>query len=441
MSDRKSAPKQRSVFQRFWLDVILGSAFIFALIGLFASMTAFKIFDIFDPIGDAFADMEMTDIVFSQLRDEPVVDERVVLVNIGNRSRFEIAMMIDSISQFDPAVIGMDTFFYIPKEDDPIGDSLLAANLGKVENLVMPIKALYDDSLDIFDMETSWPTFNMNAEMAHVNLITDAEVQEDLKMCREFFPAVPIGPKGEEENVPAFAVKLASYLDKEKAESFLENSNEVEVINYRGNIIDYGATKFGSMFFAIDHYEILEPYFNEETMNYERRYIPEILTNKIIILCFMGEVLGDREALEDKYFTPLNETYVGRAFPDMYGGVIHANIITMILNEDYIAQLEFWQSILLAIIICFLNVTAFTWIYKKIPRWYDGITKLIQAVEFLAILFIMIYVMDFFSLKLDLTLALVVVALAGDSLEVYFGVVKNSLTREGRKELFRVSKF
>lgn len=167
MADRKSAPKPESVFRRFWLDVILGSVFIFGLIGFFGSITAFGIFDIFDPIGDAFADMEMTDIVFSQLRDEPVVDDRVVLVNVGNRSRFEIAMMIDSINQFNPKVIGMDIFFHYPKEDDPIGDSILTVNLAKVENLVMPLKAEYNDSLDIFGQTISWDPFNDNAELAH----------------------------------------------------------------------------------------------------------------------------------------------------------------------------------------------------------------------------------------------------------------------------------
>ena len=80
------------MFKKFWLDVILGTVFIFGLMGLFNSVTAFKIFDVFDPIGNAFGDMELTDIVFSQLRDDPVADDRVVLVNLSNLSRGEIGM-------------------------------------------------------------------------------------------------------------------------------------------------------------------------------------------------------------------------------------------------------------------------------------------------------------------------------------------------------------
>ncbi len=440
MADTHSKPKQKSMFKKFWLDVILGTVFIFALLGFFSSFTAFKIFDIFDPIGEAFADMEMTDVVFSQLRDRPVVDDRVVLVNVGNRSRFEIAMMIDSINQFNPLAIGIDIFFSEPHLDDSIGDAFLASALSKVDNLVMPFKAEYNDSTGIFGSTVSWDPFNENAEFAHVNLTTEAATQADLKMNRTIVPQFPIGSGEEQYWIPAFGVKLASYINPEAAENFLERDNIEEVINYRGNIIDYGATKFGSMFFALDHYQILEQYYNSDLDQYERMYVPDFITGSIVIFCFMGDDLADREALEDRYFTPLNSTYVGRAFPDMYGGVIHANVISMVLNEDYIDQLTEWQTWLIAILVCFLNVLAFSWIYKRVPRWYDGITKLIQALEFLGFVFLVIYIMEYYSLKLDLTYTLIVVAVVGDALEVYYGVVKNSMTREGRKELFRVSK-
>ena len=403
-------------------------------------MTAFKIFDVFDPIGQAFGDMEMTDVVFSQLREPATVDERVVLVNIARRSRFEIGMMLDSISQHNPAVIGMDSFFYLPREDDPQGDSVLAAAISNVENMVMASKLHVvdpdDPSLD--SLVLSWPSFmpeNVNTALA--NLETDAVTQGDLKMNRSF--PVSIEVYGLEQW--AFGVKLASYLEPEKAQSFVDRGNDTEVVNYRGNIIDFGATKFGSMFYAIDDIEVLGGF--NPTYGYEviaPNYDPSLIEGKIVIFCFLGMELGDQESLEDHFYTPINQVYTGRAFPDMYGGVIHANIVSMVLNEDYIEELSDTQKGLLAVIICFLNVALFSYIYKKIPKWYDGVTKLIQLVEFFGIVYVMIFILDGYSWKLDLTYALITVALAGDALEVYFGVVKNSLTRSGRKELFRVSK-
>ena len=147
-----------------------------------------------------------------------------------------------------------------------------------------------------------------------------------------------------------------------------------------------------------------------------------------------------KKNFEDKFITPLNEKYIGRAFPDMYGGVVHANIIAMILNEDYIFYLSETQKWVLAITLLFLNIMIFSWIYKKLPKWYDGLTKLIQLVQLLGFIYVMIYAMDFYSVKLDLNYALIAVALSGDGLEVFYGVVKNALSREGRKELFKVSR-
>ncbi len=414
------------MFKKFWLDVILGTLFIFGLMGLFSSATAFKIFDVFDPIGEAFGDMEVTDVVFSQLRNDPVADERVVLVNIGTLSRGEIGMMLQIISQYNPAVIGIDSFFYNPKEDT-LGDQMLMEGMASVENLVLASKLiLHPTDPEQDSMAYSWEGFNQFATSnAFVNLDTDAEVQEDLKMCRQFVPKQTVA--GIERH--AFSVKLASYLDSAKASQFLERDNLYEVINYRGNVLDYGATKFGIKYYALDVPDV----FGEN-------FVPEMIEGKIVMFCYLGKYLGDRESFEDKFYTPLNQKYIGRAFPDMYGGVVHANAISMILNQDYIDAMTQEQGLLLAIILCFLNVALFSLIYKKLPKWYDGLTKLFQLIEIAVLVYMMIYILDVALYKVELGVATFAVALAGDALEVYYGVVKNSFTKEGRRSLFKLDK-
>ena len=413
--------------KKFWLDVILGTVFIFGLMGLFNSVTAFKIFDIFDPIGTAFGDMELTDIVFSQLRDDPVADDRVVLVNLSNLSRGEIGMMLQIIAKYNPACIGIDSFFYSPHEDDPEGDMMLMAGLESVDNLILAEKLLPDPEDPSNDtIAFSWEVFNSFAsENAFVNLITDAEVQEDLKMCREFSPKYDL--KGDQR--VAFAVAMAAQYDSAAAAEFLARDNEVEIINYRGNVLDYGATKFGNKYYALDVPDV-----------FDENFTPDIIEGKVVMFCYLGRWLGDRESFEDKFYTPLNETYIGRAFPDMYGGVVHANIISMILNRDYIDDMSDNAGYVFAIILCFLNVALFSLIYKKIPKWYDGITKLFQLLEIGVLSYGVIYILELYSFKAEIGVAMAAVALAGDSLEVYYGVVKNSFTKEGRKSLFKVDK-
>ena len=51
--------------------------------------------------------------------------------------------------------------------------------------------------------------------------------------------------------------------------------------------------------------------------------------------------------IEDKFFTPLNEYTVGKSDKDMYGTVIHANIVSMLINNDFIFELSiFWVAFL-----------------------------------------------------------------------------------------------
>ncbi len=419
------------MFRKFWLDTILGTAFIFGLMGFFGSVTAFNIFDMFDPIGDAFDDMEFTDIVFSQLRDDPVADDRVILVNISDLGRADIGMMLQIISGYNPACIGIDSFFYEPRDEEDtvgvMGDMMLMEGLASVENLVLAEKLLFHESDPEKDsLAFSWEGFNQFADAnAFVNLLTDAEEQEDLKMCRKFLPKHDIN--GEQR--VAFAIKMASYYDSAAAAEFLERENVEEMINYTGNVLDYGATKFGTKFFALDVPDV----FNEN-------FTADMIEGKVVMFCYLGKYLGDRESLEDKFYTPLNEKYIGRAFPDMYGGVIHANIISMVLNRDYINYMSDTVGNLFGILLAWLNVVLFSWIYKRIPKWYDGMTKLFQLLEVTVLVFLLIYTMEAFSYKLELTWGMVAVALAGDSLEVYYGVVKNAFTKEGRKSLLKMDK-
>ncbi len=196
---------------------------------------------------------------------------------------------------------------------------MLMEGMASVENLVLASKWPPHEEDPVQDsVAYSWEGFNQYASSTgFVNLVTDAENQEDLKMCRTFVPKTTI----KEEQHLAFAVELAKYYEPALAQKFVDRGYEEEAINFRGNVLDYGATKFGTKYFALDVPDV-----------FQENFVPEMIEGRIIIFCYLGEYLGDRESLEDKFFTPLNKKYIGRTFPDMYGGVIHANIISQILN-------------------------------------------------------------------------------------------------------------
>lgn len=416
--------------KKFWKDVLIGTIFIFAFMWL--ASKALAIFSFLDPVGDALGDMQITDQVFSNpnLRLTPPPEDRVTIVNFGRLGRRDIAELVNTVNKYEPRVVGMDTYFRTLKEDT-LGDLLLADALSKVENLVLATKLTDPGELEDPHYYDSWRTHELmrnNAEEGHVNLITESAgtSQEELKIVRTFFPIMTLNDtiSGEITEYMSLGLKLAEYVDAEAVQEFLDRNIEEEIINFRGDIFDIQNLQ-QSKYFAIDWMDLLDENFD-----------PELIRDKIVVFGMLGEQIGDKYWIEDKFFTPMNLKYAGRADLDMFGVVIHANVISMVLNRDYIDKMKPISSIIIGIILCFINVVMFTLVYRKLPLWYDGLTKLMQLLELMIILFVIVLGFHWFSYQMELTLGIVAIALAGDALEVLFGVGYNIFDSKKRKLLF-----
>ncbi len=411
--------------RKFLIDCILATAFVFVTLAGIVKITDLKIFSAFDPLGQALGDMELTDIAFSQLRSDPTIDTNIVIVNIGSLPRRDVAEQIRIINKYKPKVIGIDSYFNCPKNlrdtincpaiADLMGNVMLANAISEVENFVMVTRVTQSDSLfnsgivDEYDsIEHTDIDIRGRAYEGFANLPTDADNQESFKACRTFIPRLRVGG----DTLNAFSIEVSRIYDPEKTKKFLDRGNFEEVINYRGNIIDfYGASSFAGRYFALDWYQVLD-----------EEFIPSLITNKIVLMGFMGDTFSDT-SWDDKFFTPLNKQYAGKANPDMYGLVVHANIISMILAEDYIEVMKSWQEWSIAIIVCFLNVALFWLIHHRIPDWFDGITIMLQLTQIVLLSFLMIYFFNWYGFKLNLTVTLGALALVGTCFEIYVGVV------------------
>ncbi|MEQ8470578.1 MAG: hypothetical protein RIC35_05300 [Marinoscillum sp.] len=111
----------------------------------------------------------------------------------------------------------------------------------------------------------------------------------------------------------------------------------------------------------------------------------------------------------------------------------------MILEEDYIDSMSSRMGVTLAILMCLINVFCFKFVYGALPKWYDGITKLIQLIQVFALITLMIVLFNAYNYKVDFTLMIIVILLSGDAIEVYHGVVKNLFSRRERASLFKVN--
>jgi hypothetical protein len=417
--------------KKFWLDSIFATLFVFvALYGL-KQLTTLNILNAFDVVGKAVADMELADIAFSNLRDDPAIDTNVVIVNTGYLTRGQIGDQIRNLARFKPKVIGLDAFFSCdffndsincPQAYDTADNERFASAVRGFKNMVMVQRLAQTDSLvrnfgdvAIYDsIEHTYPTLLQNAYEGYANLETEAGTQEDLKACRRFPPQV-IMANGKREL--AFSVKMAMLFDSVKTQKFLDRNKPSEVINYRGNIVDWhGASEYAGRYSVLDWDQALDPNGFDEWM----------VKDRIIVMGFLGQDLRDT-SWDDKFFTPLNKNYAGKSRPDMYGVVVHANIVSMILAEDYVNELQAWQEYAIAFVLVFLNVVLFSVITRKIPIWFDSLSLLIQIIQVVILSFLMVELMAVSNFKLNLTLSLAAVALVGTCFELYGSLVRRVL--------------
>ncbi|MFM8850421.1 MAG: CHASE2 domain-containing protein, partial [Cytophagales bacterium] len=407
-----------------------------------------KMFTEFDVISKAFKDFELTDYAFNSLRPDPVVDERFAMVNFGTLSRREVAYLIQAINQYKPRVIALDALYNCegglrdsincPQLLDTLGNLMLSNAIQEAKNVVMGEKLMQSDSLSKFDsnivdsLEISDPIFSDYAHEGFVTLPTDATYQEDVKIVRSIWPQIVVNGKRE----LAFSVQIANQYDSNKVKKFLARNKEEEIINFFGNIDvvqlrvktlkanQTSTTNFGTGFYVVDFDDVLKG-----------NVVPGLFKDKIVIIGYLGNYLG-HSAWEDKFFTPLNKKFGGRANPDMFGPVVHANAAAMILNENYVDEIPDWLKFSIAFTFCFLTVALFGWMDAKLPIWYDALSVIIQIIQIISIMILVVLAFAYYNLKLDLSLTLAAAALVGPCYDIFKSVqneIQNRLTK--RREL------
>jgi CHASE2 domain-containing sensor protein len=434
-------------FIAYLWDAIFCSLFV--LVGMFLiSLIPFDS-DAFNPIQKAFGDFQLSDIVFSKLRDNPPGDEKVVLVNIGELDRAGIADQINIINQYKPKVIGIDVRFL--RALGPEGDSALSQAFVRVENLVLGSKLIPNPERPENDsMQEPHRMFHQHAHTGYVNVITKGE--DEFKTNRDIVPQdhyykwrvletvykkevindtlrliTSIKYEKRDTLVYSFPTKVAWFMDSNAVKKYLARNKDTEIINYQGNIDTRktGTAKNAkAVFTVLDVDQVLDTAF-----------FPDVITNKVVLMGFMGRNISQNN-WEDKFFTPLNENYIGKTYPDMYGVVSHANVISMILQGNFIDEMQEGLNTTLSLILIFMNVLFINFLYHKLKVWYDGFSNIIVLIEAAIIVFFVLYVFNHYNYKFDVTLAIVALFLTGNFVELYHGIIKLGFERIRTKLIY-----
>jgi hypothetical protein len=225
--------------------------------------------------------------------------------------------------------------------------------------------------------------------------------------------------------VHSFPTTIAKCYDSAAVRKYLARNKDTETINFRGNI---DLRKEGVSNNSKGVYTVLDV---QQVM--DTAFVADAVKGKIIIMGYLGEELGQNKDVEDKFFTPLNKNYIGKAYPDMYGVVAHANSVSMILDGDFIDEMPEWLNNIVSIIIVFFNVFFITYLFFKLKVWYEAFSNIVVLGEAAALVFLVLYVFNHYDFQFDVTLPIVALFLTGNIVEIYYGMIKPGLEKLGTK--------
>lgn len=365
-----------------------------ATIGVFLVMALFAYipfnFKILDPLKHGLKDFEFSDIYFTKVKKEAPIDSNIIIVNVGYNNRFGLLQQLQRIKQAGPAVIGFDV--QLLKNKDPFIDSLLTAEINNTPNMVMA-SYLAGKGHENYRSEVVTTALPLtNPTWGYINFIG----KDSTYPVRYFKPFYEFTKTPQE----AFATAIVKKYNPAAYEALKGRGKPLETINY---------SRRQEQYHVIDAFELEDSALDINVMK-----------GKIVLMGFLGPDLTTK-VIEENRFTPMNPKFSGKAFPDMYGVIIHANIISSILEGKHINKVPSWLSMVLAFIICWIHVFFFTKFYISQHKFFHLITKIIQLLTFVLMVYLSFFFLSKFGMKIDMSPILAGIALSVDVLYFYDG--------------------
>lgn len=383
-------------FQIFSLDVFLSTILVFVFLFI---IPLFFSFDVFKPFKNALADFQITDVYFSSILPELEIEKEtdIVIVNTGIKtldgiqevSEIGYLKLINALSNTDASVVGVDYDFTSEpgsKLYEATKTYLSTVNLVLADNINMT--KYKSKKVDNVEYGYNWGFKNLlDNNKQETNTVRSFKTKFISELDTNYH----------------FGIKLAEEYNPDAVERLLAKATDSERINYRGN---------WDKFNIIDIKQVLSG-------DYEEDYF----TNKIVITGVI-DTSGTSDDFSRLYYTPLNETTSGRTFPDMYETIILANIVSMIITDDYFTEISSIYVLGIAFLICYFNMVIFGYIGYKAQKYYELLAVLIFMIESFAVAFLTVNLFYSYKIEIDLTLVIIATALTIVVYELYTDSVK-----------------
>lgn len=236
------------------------------------------------------------------------LDDNIVIVNIDNSDRAEIADILSIASLSGAAAVGLDAVF----EDEREGDEVLLDAIDKCPGLVQPLAMRsLDNAPDSFAVRNL--SYFRAADSTSVFAAADLPSKYNKGMVREMQLAFPTADAGD---IPSMAVALARKVKPEAAERLAKRGKRLELISYHSR-----------RFRTFEPAELIE--HSDE------------LAGRVVMIGALNEP-------GDLHPTPVNSS--------MPGVMIHAHSLATILDGAYMNSLPKAVNMLIGCLLCFIIV-------------------------------------------------------------------------------------
>jgi CHASE2 domain-containing sensor protein len=365
----------------FSRDTFFATVSVFLVIGLlfYNPLNTY----IFNPVKVTLSDFSFNDLAFSKVHETFSKDERIIIINIDTAHRKSIADLLLRVAQDSPQVIGLDVLFGAQSD---VSDTYLAKTLASVPHLVVSYQSLWDDAKGA-DTPLISSLYTPSADLGYVNF-----VGEDLGVIRYYKPFIKKGDRSGQ----SFTSAITQIDDSAAYDVLAQRNHPLEWINYRRNASGY---------YIVNGSDLMD-----------NKVESHFLKHKIVLI---GYVATSPYNIEDKHFTPLNEKLLGRSIPDMNGVIIHANILSMILDGKYISRSPFWLNLLLAMVITWVHIAFLLKYYIHHHIWFHLVVKTVELGVGALLVYLNILALQFFDISVDFTMTLLCIITAVDVLYFY----------------------
>ena len=340
-----------------------------------------------NPIKLSLKDFDFNDLAYSKLGQgkNTDLDNNIKIIDIGQANREELAMMLDKGASYNPKVMALDVLFYVEK--DPHQDSLIKETFKRNKNLIAATQ-LIPSGKEGDTISKAGNYINTASKYAYVNLFTDSfsTIRYHEPFLKDY--------KGTEYK--SFSASIIEAYNQEAYEKFEKKAHHKIIINYSRHENQY----------------LIIPWEDLMMDNVDSA----ALKGKILLF---GYISHNKDDISDKFFTPMNHRWYGKSIPDMPGIVVHANIISMALDGNYVKKLPLWANLLIAVLVCWLHMSFFIRYYLESHIWFHLVAKIAQVASAIFFVWLGIYFFGKYRIKVDLKMSLIVIALAVDVIYFY----------------------